>query len=351
MGNLTSSEILKKFEEEENKIDEQYIPFETLFDMFLSQHPDNTYRDLAHYFHQNKFYDLDYYKRIQLGGYDLPKYEKGTDVNAFIDCVEIASNMDEKCNGYKRDRVELTILAGGKYFLREDLENFLPFSQFINIELYNTPHTEAGYSDNQEKHLVNGAVFLNHKQNKIIPNDQSQNTNQQAELDQAKRRISELEQIVDGINNGSFTEIEIEIEEPFKSALEYLSKEENITVSEYIAKVARQSLEKKGLLPTKEDQANATIAELQKQLAEAKQDAHKPADDEVTNAKSLKSIERIIYALVELSEKDNSSPTSQKMPSLNAHITTILDRDGLSVNYQTIGEWLSKANHLSKSSK
>lgn len=69
----------------------------------------------------------------------------------------------------------------------------------------------------------------------------------------------------------------------------------------------------------------------------------------IKNAKRITNIENIIFALVELSNKDNSSPTSQKSPSLNSEITQILSDNGLANNYQTTGYWLAKANNIKDS--
>lgn len=61
---------------------------------------------------------------------------------------------------------------------------------------------------------------------------------------------------------------------------------------------------------------------------------------------SYRAIDRILYALVKLSEKDNTKPYSQNRPSLNAEISTILDTEGLSIGYETIGKWLARANDV-----
>ena len=61
---------------------------------------------------------------------------------------------------------------------------------------------------------------------------------------------------------------------------------------------------------------------------------------------SYRTIDRILYALVQLSGADNSEPYSQNNPSLNAKITTILQNDGLPLEYEAVGKWLARANDL-----
>lgn len=71
-----------------------------------------------------------------------------------------------------------------------------------------------------------------------------------------------------------------------------------------------------------------------------------PADIIKVPHQSYRTIDRILYALVQLSGADNSEPYSQNNPSLNAKITTILQNDGLPLEYEAVGKWLARANDL-----
>jgi hypothetical protein len=74
--------------------------------------------------------------------------------------------------------------------------------------------------------------------------------------------------------------------------------------------------------------------------------AHTPADMVKVPHQSYRTIDRILYALIQLSGADNSEPYSQNNPSLNAKITTILQNDGLPLEYEAVGKWLARANDL-----
>ena len=71
-----------------------------------------------------------------------------------------------------------------------------------------------------------------------------------------------------------------------------------------------------------------------------------PADDDLLAIphQSYRAIDRILYALVQLSGADNSEPYSQNYPSLNAKITTILQNDGLPLGHEAVGNWLKRVN-------
>lgn len=71
-----------------------------------------------------------------------------------------------------------------------------------------------------------------------------------------------------------------------------------------------------------------------------------PADMVKIPHQSYRTIDRILYALIQLSGADNSEPYSQNNPSLNAKITTILQNDGLPLEYEAVGKWLARANDL-----
>ena len=53
-----------------------------------------------------------------------------------------------------------------------------------------------------------------------------------------------------------------------------------------------------------------------------------------------------MYAMAKLTKLDNAEPYSQNNPSLNASITTILQNDGLTLEYQAVGKWLSRINDI-----
>lgn len=100
------------------------------------------------------------------------------------------------------------------------------------------------------------------------------------------------------------------------------------------------------------------VAELEKQLADAKLeiakfkrqtiDSARPVSDDLKQVhhRSNKTVDRIMYAMAKLTKFDNSHPTSQNMPSLNAQITTILQNDGLPLEYEAVGKWLTRVNNI-----
>ncbi|MGE6390451.1 hypothetical protein ACQKDP_07655 [Psychrobacter pacificensis] len=94
--------------------------------------------------------------------------------------------------------------------------------------------------------------------------------------------------------------------------------------------------------------AEKKIADLESQLAQAKAKlADKPADDlKDVPYQSYRTIDRVMYAMAKLSNLDNREPYSQNNPSLNASITTILQNDGLTLEYQAVGKWLSRINDI-----
>lgn len=100
------------------------------------------------------------------------------------------------------------------------------------------------------------------------------------------------------------------------------------------------------------------VSELEKQLADAKAEITKlnhqlkerpiAKNDDLKNVphQSHRTIDRIMYAMAKLTNFDNSHPTSQNMPSLNAQITTILQNDGLPLEYEAVGKWLTRVNNI-----
>lgn len=61
---------------------------------------------------------------------------------------------------------------------------------------------------------------------------------------------------------------------------------------------------------------------------------------------SYRTVDRVMYAMAKLTKLDNTEPYSQNNPSLNASITTLLQNDGLTLEYQAVGKWLSRINDI-----
>lgn len=73
----------------------------------------------------------------------------------------------------------------------------------------------------------------------------------------------------------------------------------------------------------------------------------KPADDlKDVPHQSYRTVDRVMYAMAKLANLDNTEPYSQNNPSLNASITTLLQNDGLPLEYQAVGKWLSRINDI-----
>ena len=90
------------------------------------------------------------------------------------------------------------------------------------------------------------------------------------------------------------------------------------------------------------------IAELESQLAQAKTEStYKPAYDlKDVPHQSYRTVDRVMYAMAQLANVDNSKPFSQNKPSLNASITTILQNDGVPLESEAVGKWLSRINDI-----
>lgn len=90
------------------------------------------------------------------------------------------------------------------------------------------------------------------------------------------------------------------------------------------------------------------IAELENELATLRTNTQSDATADMVKVphQSYRTIDRILYAIIQLSGADNSEPYSQNNPSLNAKITTILQNDGLPLEYEAVGKWLARANDL-----
>ncbi|SJN35156.1 hypothetical protein [Psychrobacter sp. JB385] len=85
------------------------------------------------------------------------------------------------------------------------------------------------------------------------------------------------------------------------------------------------------------------IEELEKEIAQIRMSTDDLKD---VPYQSFKALDKVMYAMAKLTKLDNSKPYSQNKPSLNAEITTILQNDGLALEYQTVGKWLSRINDV-----
>ena len=75
--------------------------------------------------------------------------------------------------------------------------------------------------------------------------------------------------------------------------------------------------------------------------------ADTPADDlKKVPHQSYRTVDRVMYAMAQLANMDNSKPFSQNKPSLNASITTILQNDGIPLESEAVGKWLSRINDI-----
>lgn len=85
-----------------------------------------------------------------------------------------------------------------------------------------------------------------------------------------------------------------------------------------------------------------------KSRIEEPEDQLKKAQDDSKDVphQSYRTVDRIMYAMAKLSNLDNIEPYSQNNPSLNASITTILQNDGLTLEYQAVGRWLTRINNV-----
>lgn len=85
------------------------------------------------------------------------------------------------------------------------------------------------------------------------------------------------------------------------------------------------------------------IEELEKEIAQIRMSTDDLKD---VPHQSFKALDKVMYAMAKLTKLDNSKPYSQNKPSLNAEITTILQNDGLALEYQAVGKWLSRINDV-----
>ncbi len=101
-------------------------------------------------------------------------------------------------------------------------------------------------------------------------------------------------------------------------------------------------------LKDKLESKDKRIASLESQLVQTKNEpSDKPADDlKDVPHQSYRTVDRVMYAMAKLTNLDNTEPYSQNNPSLNASITTLLQNDGLTLEYQAVGKWLSRINDI-----
>ena len=128
-----------------------------------------------------------------------------------------------------------------------------------------------------------------------------------------------------------------------------INKAKPITHEDYLTLTAKNEalIEKNKDLEARLKTAAEIYKEQEKLILDLQQG--NPADDlKFIPYQSHRTIDRILYALAKLSKKDNSDPYSQNTPSLNAEITTILHNDGLQLEYQAVGKWLSRIKNLKK---
>lgn len=91
--------------------------------------------------------------------------------------------------------------------------------------------------------------------------------------------------------------------------------------------------------------AEKRILELEKQLRQTKI-FESTNDLKQVPHQSYRALDRVMYAMAKITGLDNSTPYSQNKPSLNAEITTILQNDGLPLEYEAVGKWLKRINDI-----
>lgn len=117
-------------------------------------------------------------------------------------------------------------------------------------------------------------------------------------------------------------------------------------VKSYIA--SKQTAEQSTTEQQRIAELETELADLQNQLAQVNAVlTDKPADDlKDVPHQSYRTVARVMYAMAQLANVDNSKPFSQNKPSLNASITTILQNDGVPLESEAVGKWLSRINDI-----
>lgn len=87
------------------------------------------------------------------------------------------------------------------------------------------------------------------------------------------------------------------------------------------------------------------IEELEDQLKKAQDDSEKLPHQ------AKRTVIRVMYAMAKLTGLDNSNPYSQNARTLNEKITTILQNDGLKLEYEAVGKWLKEINEVQSAKK
>ena len=87
--------------------------------------------------------------------------------------------------------------------------------------------------------------------------------------------------------------------------------------------------------------------DLQKIIDKSNLQETKPADDlKAVPHQAYRTLDKVMYAMAKITKLDNTKPYSQNTPSLNATITTILQNDGIPLEYEAVGKWLSRINDI-----
>lgn len=98
-----------------------------------------------------------------------------------------------------------------------------------------------------------------------------------------------------------------------------------------------------------EKQLNLEIEHLKHEIEQLR--SNQSDDNKPMHHKSKATVRKILYALAELSKKDNSSPYSQNKGSLNEAVTTILQNAGIPLEYEAVGNWLNEVKAVSPPNK
>lgn len=79
----------------------------------------------------------------------------------------------------------------------------------------------------------------------------------------------------------------------------------------------------------------------------------KKAEDDLKEVphQAHRTVIRVMYAMAKMTRIDNSNPYSQNLHTLNGEITTLLQNDGLKLEHQSVGKWLSKINNIQSMQK
>ena len=93
-------------------------------------------------------------------------------------------------------------------------------------------------------------------------------------------------------------------------------------------------------------QQRKEISDLESKSEQAALAVSPTHDLEKVPHQSYRTVDRVMYAMAQLANVNNSKPFSQNKPSLNASITTILQNDGVPLESEAVGKWLSRINDI-----